>query len=381
MGRWLLGFLWKDLRLFAADRQAVVMSFVVPVLIASILGWLDSSASSDGFPKTVTVLVVDQDNSSVSKAVLDRMEKDSRLKVSLDPNASPESGVRQGTVSTAVVLPKGFGAAASQALAGGSKATVTLYSDPATAINGQIVTGVFIEDASGAVAKATYGDLAGSGEAPVAVHEKDAAVNDVKWSRAAHDYAGFGLQGLLFFAIESAVSLARERKQGIWKRLRAAPVPSGVFVLTRGFSSTVLAFGIILVIFGCGAALFGIRILGSGLGFLAISFTTALMAATFGLMLATAGKSETQSRSLGILAILVMLATGGAWFPLQKMPDWVQTMARYLPVRWAVEGFDGVTWRGLGLIDAAKTSGVLLVFSLVFCAIAVLRFKVTEDRT
>jgi len=162
---------------------------------------------------------------------------------------------------------------------------------------------------------------------------------------------------------------------GIWQRLRAAPVPLGLILLSREVSSTIMALAIIVAMFGFGALLFGIRILGSSLGFALVSVSTALMAATFGLLIATVGKTETQSRGLSILLIMVMLATGGAWFPMAKMPTFVQTVANWLPVRWAVEGFDAMTWRGMGLNEALRSSSALIAFAGVFAALALVRFR------
>ncbi|MFM9625742.1 ABC transporter permease, partial [Streptomyces turgidiscabies] len=82
--------------------------------------------------------------------------------------------------------------------------------------------------------------------------------------------------------------------------------------------------------------MFGIRILGSSLGFLALLLCSAAMTATFGLLVSTIGRSETQSRGISILIILVTLATGGAWFPMSQMPRFVQKAAEFLPVRWVV---------------------------------------------
>jgi ABC-2 type transport system permease protein len=209
--------------------------------------------------------------------------------------------------------------------------------------------------------------------------QEHAGSKEADWSRAAHDYAGFGLQGLLFFAIEAAVGLSRERRQGIWKRLGASPVPSWMFIFSRGVSSTILALAIILLIFAIGAVLFGIRITGSAAGFALIAVCTALMCSMFGLLFATVGQSESQNRGIAILVILVMLATGGAWFPMERMPGWVQSGANYLPVRWAVEGFDAVTWRGSGLAEAAKASAALLAFATIFGFLAVIRFRMVRE--
>ena len=47
-----------------------------------------------------------------------------------------------------------------------------------------------------------------------------------------------------------------------------------------------------------------------------------------------------------------MVMLGGAWVPSFVFPEWLQTVSLFVPTRWAVDGLDAMTWRGLGL-DAA----------------------------
>ena len=49
-----------------------------------------------------------------------------------------------------------------------------------------------------------------------------------------------------------------------------------------------------------------------------------------------------------------------------------------VPARWAVDGLDAMTWRGLGLSGAVVPTVVLLGFALLFGAAAVLRFRWEE---
>ena len=380
LGRKILAFVWKDARLFAVDRQAVVMSFVVPVLIASILGWLDSSASSETTAKGFPLLVVDQDQSAISKAIVARLKTDGTVVPLPTQLEAAQKDVREGKVAAALVIPPSFGKQSSGAFLGGAKPALTFLLDPSKPMLTQVVRGVVIQQAASEIASRSFGAIAGDGSPPFEVREVKAAATQLKWAEAAHDYAGFAIQGLLFFAMEAAVSLARERRMGIWRRLAAAPVSPAVIVWSKALSSFLLAWAILLAVLAIGMGLFGIRILGSALGFAAITISTAAMAAGFGLAIATVGKTETQSRGISILLILVMLATGGAWFPMQRMPDWVQSMARWLPVRWAVEGLDAVTWRGLGLASSVQNAEVLTAFALVFLAIATWRFRLEAKR-
>jgi len=370
------GFVYKDIRLFLADRQAVVMSIVVPIMIASILGFLDSNAADGGKIRGIKVDIVDLDHSEISRAVVARLAKDETVMPTVVSEATARKRVKDGTSVAAFVLPSGFGDTAGSAFNGDEKPKLSFLTDPAKPAECQIALGVFVQQAASAVAQVTFKDLAGGATVPFEVVESHVAANGAAaWSAAAHDYAGFGMQGLLFFAMEAAIGLARERRQAIWRRLGAAPIPASLILFTKGVSTTLVAFLILVAMFSFGALVFHIRVLGSGIGFLTLTLATSLMAATFGLLLATLGKTETQSRGISILLILVMLAIGGAWFPMAKMPPVVQTISDWLPVRWAVEGFDGATWRGAELLDSLRHAAALLAFTLAFGGLAMLRLK------
>ncbi len=350
------------------------MSLVIPVIIASILGWLDSTASDDTVARKIVVAIVDEDHSDISADIVRRLSKSEHLTAQFVSKDLALKEVGTGAISSAVVIPKDFSIDAAAAFSGGKKPEVPIYKDPAKPMDAEIVMGEVMSAASESASKAVFGSLS-NGEAPLKVATHSVSVAHNNWEKSAHDYAGFGLQGLLFFAVEAAVALARERRQGIWKRLRAAPLKPGTLLLAKGVSSSAIALGIILLMFAVGALLFHIRILGSVLGFATVAIASSFMAATFGLLVSTVGRTETQARAISTLLILVMLATGGAWFPMERMPDAVQQMAKLLPVRWAVEGFDACTWRGLNFSEVARYSGTLMLFALVFGFVAALRFR------
>ena len=46
-----------------------------------------------------------------------------------------------------------------------------------------------------------------------------------------------------------------------------------------------------------------------------------------------------------------------------------------VPVRWAVDGFDAMTWRGIGLSGAVVPGLVLIGFGAAFSFVAASRFR------
>jgi ABC-2 type transport system permease protein len=123
---------------------------------------------------------------------------------------------------------------------------------------------------------------------------------------------------------------------------------------------------------------FRVRIQGSVIGFLSVSFACSVMAAAFGLLIAALGRTPAATRGVTTLAVLMMVMLGGAWVPTFVFPAWMQTLTLIVPARWAVDGLDAMTWRGIGLAGAILPTAVLLGFAALFGAIALTRFRWEE---
>jgi ABC-2 type transport system permease protein len=199
-----------------------------------------------------------------------------------------------------------------------------------------------------------------------------------KYNSYAHSFAGMGVQFILFSGIELGVGVLLARRMGLWKRLRAAPVSRALLLGSRIASGAIIALILLLIIFGASMLMFGVRIEGSVIGFLGICAAFSLLTASFGLLIAALGRTPEATRGLAILATLLLVMLGGAWVPSFVFPEWLQTVGLFVPTRWAVDGFDAMTWRGLGFAAASPPILVMLAFTAVFWVIAVWRFDWEE---
>ena len=105
----------KDLQMFFSDRRAVIMSFVVPIAIASFFGSIFTGPDKNAEPARIAMAIVDQDRSAISKAIVSAVETDKNLKVASPPEAEARESVRLGKTTVAVIVPAGFGDAAGKA--------------------------------------------------------------------------------------------------------------------------------------------------------------------------------------------------------------------------------------------------------------------------
>ena len=100
-----------------------------------------------------------------------------------------------------------------------------------------------------------------------------------------------------------------------------------------------------------------------------------ILNATFGLLLAAIGRTPAATRGLAVMVTLILVMVGGAWVPAFIFPSWLQQGSLIAPTRWAVDGLDAMTWRGLGFDAALAPIGVLLLSAAICGGIALARFR------
>jgi ABC-2 type transport system permease protein len=201
----------------------------------------------------------------------------------------------------------------------------------------------------------------------------------VEYNGYGHAFAGMSMQFILFLGIDVGIGLLLQRQRGLWKRFRAAPLSRTALLGSRGISAAILAFCVLLVNFLFARLVFHVKLEGSLPGFLGVAASFALMTAAFGLLIAALGKTPDATRGLAILATLMLVMLGGAWIPSFLFPQWLQNVTLVMPTRWAMDGLEAMTWRGLGFSSALAPIGVQLAFAAVFAGLAFARFRWEAD--
>jgi ABC-2 type transport system permease protein len=414
----------KDLLLFVSDRRALIMAFIAPIAIASFFGSL-FGGNGNSEPARIPIAIVDEDSSPVSKGIVTGVTGDRTLAPAPATRDNARNSVRQGQVTVAVVIPKGFGEAAGQAFfSGGTRPALTMWYDPSRTAELGMVRGIMTQHVMEAVSREMFGGASGRRvvddtlrnleQTGMAVEQREAlrsllesaqrfynqpgagneprglsmpytvaeeavtSGTNVAYNGYAHSFAGMGAQFVLFAAIDLGIGILLERQRGLWKRLRSAPISRAWLLLGKAISSSIIGFITMLVAFTFAIVVFKVRISGSVPGFLAITAAFALMASTFGLLIASIGQTPGGTRGVAILATLMMVMLGGAWVPAFVFPAWLQQVTLVIPVRWAVDGLDAMTWRGLGLEAALLPTLVLLGFAIAFGSLALARFRWEE---
>jgi ABC-2 type transport system permease protein len=408
----------RDLRLFRMDKRAMVMSFVAPILIASFFGYLFGGVSKSGGASKIEVIAVDQDGSEVSRRIVAALAADSSLEVKTRALEEARERVRSGKATAAIVFPQGFGEQAGQALfrRDQTRPEVPVLFDPSHSAEAQMVRGLLTQHVMEAVSSASMSQQSidgalrdletsslgaadknalrsmltevsrwsqrqqpgASGGFRMPYQVRDEAVTahqGTPYNSMAHSFAGMCVQFILFMGIDTGMVMLYQRRSGLWKRLRAAPLSRFVLIGSRATSSAIIAMTIMFAVFGFARAVFGVRVEGSFAGFVGVCAAFALMTAAFGLLVSVAGKTPEATRGISILVTLILVMLGGSWVPTFIFPQWLQNVTFAVPTRWAVDGLDGMIWRGLPFNAALAPIGAMLAFAALFGGIAVWRFR------
>jgi ABC-2 type transport system permease protein len=414
----------KDLILFLSDRRALLVSLVLPIVIGAFFGSLMGGTKQGS---AIEVALVQEDTSEIGQKIAAGLRSDPNMKITTLTRDAADKAVRKGDQKVAVVIPAGFGAAAGEAFfSQGNKPGIDLLYDPSQPAVLAMVKGMLTQQVMQAVSAEMFGGKTGrefterslqqldqaaakdpdsvalrdmvssvhkfqtrasvAGSEPKAeraglsmpftTHDRElSATGGLKgYNGYAHSFAGMGVQFILFMGVDMGIGILLARRSGVWNRLLAAPVTLTGVLLARVASAAIIAFGLLCVTFTVAVFAFGVHI-ASLAGFAGIAFSFALLTAGFGLLIAAFGKTPEAARGIAVFATLIMVMLGGAWMPSFMFPEWVQKVTLVVPTRWAVDGLDAVTWRGLGVEAAAPAMAVQLAFALVFVGIALWKFK------
>jgi len=364
----------KDLVLYFSNRRALVMSIAAPILIAAFFGSL--FGSRDSKPAHVNIAITDLDRSEISARVLAALRQDATFEVTATGEDDALALVKSGKVAAAITVPANFGKLASEAMVGGAKPELAVRYDPSQAIALQVVRGLVAEYVIRTVASTAGGARL---TLPYVARE-DAAIArpENKYNSYAHSFAGMGVQFVLLMGVDLGVGLLLMRRMGLWMRLRAAPLSRGTLLGSRIVSCALIALVVFAIVYAAAIAVFGVRIDGSIAGFVAVLVAFAFLTGSFGLLIAALGRTPEATRGLAILATLLLVMLGGAWVPSFIFPEWLQKLSLFVPTRWAVDGLDAMTWRGLPFHDALLPVAVMLGFATAFTVLAIWRFAWDE---
>jgi ABC-2 type transport system permease protein len=414
----------QDLRVFLKQPSNLITLILTPAVMTVIIALVDSGAFSNAAIERLDVIDLDHTSASTQFLASVRqanpgltlcpMDNTSKDICSLGNNASlPESEaldrVAKSTSLALLEIPSGFGASlaslqpvtmtlrssstfgASQPAEQAVEAALSTVNAAAVAsqvglavidrLQGQAVSGVQAQQLKGAL----YQQALEMEKAPRVVVDFSLSDNLQGQTMGQHlqqglgqSVPGMGTMFALMTIFGGMAALIVERQQWTLQRLAVMPVSRSSLlagkILAR-FSLGLLQF---LVVFAVGALLkmnFGKDPL--ALVLLVILYSLAVTA--FAFAVGAGLKTPAQASMLGLLLTLTLSPLGGAWWPMDISPRFMQIIGHISPVAWAMDGFTALTYNGATLVNILVPLAVLAGMTVVLFLIAIPRFRYQVD--
>ncbi len=209
----------------------------------------------------------------------------------------------------------------------------------------------------------------------VKIENEQVVGKSVKSPEATRVVGGWAMMFLMFALSHSAAAFFDEKKAGLLQRLLSAPVRRSQILWSRFLYGVVLGVVQLTALFAAGRLLYGIDVLGNFGNLLVVCAAAAAACTAFGMLLAAIAPTAAAANGLATFLVLTMSATGGAWFPVSFMPEFMQGVAKFTLVYWSMEGFSQVLWAQQSFTQILPTLGILLGIAAGVMAIAVWRFN------
>jgi linearmycin/streptolysin S transport system permease protein len=410
----LIRIAWTNL---TRDRVAQALTFLLPIIFFSIFATVFGNQGNAQTTR-IRVAVVDEDQSELSRRLIDGLKKESGLRVrttASEETAEPaldrvaaERLVRGGDVPVAVVIPRGLGEAFGQSGFGGGPAIV-LLADPSDPIAPNMVGGLLqkvtmtaapdlmmqgglrqFETYAGQltpqqraavdawIPRLKSGEGSGTSGAGGAAMGANVQVIDVmrtsdkqRGSLISFYAAGIGVMFLLFSMVGAAGGvLLEEVESGTLERLQCTRLGMSGILFGKWIFLVAVGCAQLTVMFLWGDLAFGLPLFSHLGGFAVMTLATAAAAAALALVLATLARSRAQLSGFSTILILTMSALGGSMFPRFLMSETMQRVGLVTFNAWALDGYLKVFWRDAPVWQLWPQLAVLAGLAVVFLGAA-----------
>lgn len=380
----------NDLRIYFSQRGNLLGLTLMPLILAGVLGLTSTRTVS-----SYTLDIIDLDQSEQSAQFIEDVLASNELFVRSEETLTPEEArvrVAEEAVDAALIIPEGFAVD----IGAFNEINILYYS------NEDILGGVIQQSITTVVGRWNSTVIATrAGEVVVNALEVDVDTSEI-YDRALNftaqnplqiDYVlsgnepeaqpgegfgqsvpGFGSMFVMFTVLGGMAVLLRERQN--WTMQRIVIMPLARWQILGGKILTYFTLGMIqftiLFVFGF---IMGLDIGGSWLAMLLVMVTYTLSITALAFALATAIRTEGQASYLTTLLGVSLAALGGAWWSLEVVPPFMQTIGHLSPVAWAMDAFTILIFYDGGLYDVLPNLVILSVIAAVLFMIAVRRFR------
>jgi len=175
----------------------------------------------------------------------------------------------------------------------------------------------------------------------------------------------------------TALSLVRERELGTMEQLIVTPLKATEFIIGKTIPFILIAQAQMVMVILFARLWFRIPMMGSAFVLLTASSIFLLSTLGIGLLISTVSRTQQQAMMTNFFFILPFFMLSGFVFPIANMPEAVQWLTYFNPLRYFLIIIRGIFLKGVGMTILWPQLAALAVMGLLILWLASRRFRKT----
>ncbi len=191
-----------------------------------------------------------------------------------------------------------------------------------------------------------------------------------------HNVPAWTIFAMFFMVISLGGNIVKEKVSGSFVRLKTMPSSIMWPFSAKMILYLLVAIMQVILIFSFGATLFEyiklplLEIPQNWPAFATVVLISGLAAVSYAMLIGIYVKTQVQANGLGAISIIIFAALGGIWVPVFMMPDYLQTISWFSPLRQSLDAFYTLFLNDGKWTDLWPSLRNLLVF-IFLCQMAV----------
>lgn len=191
--------------------------------------------------------------------------------------------------------------------------------------------------------------------------------------------AGMSVMATTFTALATQVTFLRE--QGVLKRMRGTPLPSGAYLGGLFLSAVTNACAQIVIVVVAGRAFFGIGWPADWAELVLFTVAGVACLASLGVAYSHVIPNFDAAPAFTNFVFLPVIFISGVFYDVDNAPAFLHDIARALPLTHIIDGLSGALVGGSSIADNAGALGVIALWTAFGAVFAVRGFSWEQKRT
>nr|WP_028308084.1 ABC transporter permease [Desulfitibacter alkalitolerans] len=187
-----------------------------------------------------------------------------------------------------------------------------------------------------------------------------------------------GLIGLVLqnvTALLTAFAMVREKERGTLEQLLVTPVKPVELIIGKLLPYVAIGMLSFTLVLTAGVLWFKVPVKGSILLLFILGLLFLVTTLSIGLFISTVARNQLQAVFITFAIIFPSVLLSGFMFPRDTMPFVIQALGGIIPLTYFLIILRGIFLKGISLNYLWTETMMLAVFAVIFCTIAVIRFR------